>query len=75
MRLAEDQCQVRRNQITDIYPCTALQEDLMTLTVKTAGAYVATFTYRLPGDIDLDRFRVAWNAVARANRILDTWII
>ncbi|KAJ0418200.1 hypothetical protein BJY00DRAFT_315094 [Aspergillus carlsbadensis] len=75
IQLAVDQCRVRRDQVVDIYPCTALQEGLMALTAKTAGAYVAHFTYRLPAHVDLDRFRAAWDAVARANPILHTRIV
>ncbi|KAJ5642799.1 acetyl-CoA synthetase-like protein [Penicillium lividum] len=75
LQLAIDQCQVSHDQIADIYPCTALQEGLIALTAKTAGAYIAHFSYRLPHNTDLDRFRAAWNEVARANPILNTRII
>ena len=75
LQLAVDQCRVSRDQIADLYPCTALQEGLIALTAKTAGAYIAHFSYHLPYDTDLDRFRAAWNAVARANPILNTRII
>ncbi|KAJ0369700.1 hypothetical protein COL922a_014346, partial [Colletotrichum nupharicola] len=50
-------------------------EGLMALTAKTAGAYIAHFSYRLPGHVDLDRFQAAWEAVARANPIMQTRII
>ncbi|KAE8155605.1 acetyl-CoA synthetase-like protein [Aspergillus tamarii] len=75
IRIAMEQCQLERNQIEDIYPCTALQEGLMALTAKKAGAYTARFSYRLPAGVDLDRFRAAWDAVADANVILRTRII
>ncbi|CAI7640359.1 unnamed protein product [Penicillium manginii] len=75
LQLAMDQCQVSSDQIADIYPCTALQEGLIALTAKASEAYIAHFSYRLPNDIDLDRFHVAWNAVACANPILRTRII
>jgi amino acid adenylation domain-containing protein len=75
VQLAIDQCQVSRDQITDIYPCTALQEGLIALTAKTSRAYIAHFSYRIPNDIDLVHFRAAWNAVAIANPILHTRII
>ncbi|KAL4889562.1 hypothetical protein BDV59DRAFT_205091 [Aspergillus ambiguus] len=59
LRLAMDRCHVSNDQITNIYPCTALQEGLFALTAKTAGTYVAHFSYRLPFDTDLDCFRAA----------------
>jgi amino acid adenylation domain-containing protein/non-ribosomal peptide synthase protein (TIGR01720 family) len=75
IQLAIHQCRVSNDQITDIYPCTALQEGLLALTAKSAGAYIAHFSYCLPHDTDLGAFRTAWNAVARANPILNTRII
>ncbi|KAJ5742341.1 acetyl-CoA synthetase-like protein [Penicillium manginii] len=75
VQLAIDQCQVCRGQITDIYPCTALQEGLIALTAKTARAYIAHFSYRIPTDTELVHFRAAWNTVAIANPILSTRII
>ncbi|KAF4227954.1 hypothetical protein CNMCM8980_007023 [Aspergillus fumigatiaffinis] len=75
IRLAVLQCQVPEEQIADIYPCTALQEGLMVLTIKTAGAYVAHFSYTVPNEVNLDKLHAAWNAVARANPILNTRII
>jgi amino acid adenylation domain-containing protein len=75
LQLAVDQCRVSADQIADLYPCTALQEGLIALTAKTAGAYIAHFSYCLPQDTDFDRLRAAWNAVARANSILNTRII
>lgn len=76
-RVAMEQCQIRQDQIVDMYPCTALQEGLMALTAKSAGAYTAHLSYRIPlySDVDLDRFHSAWSAVARANPILSTRIV
>jgi amino acid adenylation domain-containing protein len=75
VQLAINQCQVCQDQITDIYPCTALQEGLIALTAKTARAYIAHFSYRIPTDTELVHFRASWNAVAIANPILSTRII
>ncbi|KAL2802052.1 hypothetical protein BJX63DRAFT_438243, partial [Aspergillus granulosus] len=68
-------CEVSQDQIVDIYPCTPLQEGLMALTARAPGAYTANFSYRLSTDVDIDRFHAAWNAVARANPILNTRFI
>ncbi|KAE8146387.1 hypothetical protein BDV25DRAFT_143753 [Aspergillus avenaceus] len=70
-----EQCQVSECDIQDIYPCTALQEGLLSLTTKVPGAYIATFDYQLPVEVDLERLRAAWEATAQSNAILRTRII
>lgn len=75
LHLAVTQCQVRQDQISDIYPCTALQEGLIALSAKTAGAYTGRVSFQLPRDVDLVQVQSAWNAVASANPILNTRII
>lgn len=72
---AVNQCQVKRDQIEDIYPCTPLQEGLMALAAKTTGMYIARFKYEIPRETDLARFQKAWDAVVSANSILRTRII
>ncbi|KAI1275329.1 hypothetical protein F5Y07DRAFT_409348 [Xylaria sp. FL0933] len=74
-KAAVDQCRVNRDQIEDIYPCTALQEGLMSLSVKIAGTYIAKFRYVIPRVTDLSRFQHAWNQALRANSILRTRFI
>lgn len=49
--------------IEDAYPCTALQEGLMSLTAKQPGSYVAKYVYKLGDDIDVQRFKAAWKQV------------
>lgn len=72
---AERQCDLPLSAIEDIYPCTALQEGLMALTVRDPQAYVARFVYDLPKWISLEAFRAAWASVMEANVILRTRII
>jgi amino acid adenylation domain-containing protein len=72
---AVQQCSVERDQIEDIYPCTPLQEGLLSLSMRKPGAYLADFGYFLPDEIDLARFHSAWEAVAHANPILRSRII
>ncbi|KAJ6783608.1 hypothetical protein PWT90_05284 [Aphanocladium album] len=47
-------------EIDDAYPCTALQEGLLALGVKHPGSYIAKFVYRLSDDLDIVRFKSAW---------------
>ena len=50
-----------RDAIEDMYPCTSLQEGLMALSMKQPGSYVASFVYKMPEDVDPDRFRASWD--------------
>lgn len=69
------QCLVRREQIQDMYPCSPLQEGLVALANKQAGAYVAVSTLELPRDVDLDRFKSAWQTVVDDTGTLRTRIV
>lgn len=68
-------CQVCVDSVQDIYPCTSIQEGLIALSSKQPGAYVAQSTYRLPIDIDIPRFRKAWQEVADTEVVLRTRIV
>ncbi|KAK0116563.1 hypothetical protein ONS96_012421 [Cadophora gregata f. sp. sojae] len=68
-------CLVDPKLIEDIYPCTAIQEGLIALSNKDPGAYVAQNIYKLPADIDFDRFRAAWQMVFDIEFILRTRIV
>ncbi|CZS75139.1 unnamed protein product [Fusarium graminearum] len=70
---AQEQCQVTAQQIQDIYPCSALQEGLLALSLKTAGSYLAQMVFEIPDELDLERFKDAWaHMVAKAAPILRT---
>lgn len=72
---AVEQCCIPINHIEDIYPCTAMQTNLVTMTAERVGAYIAQHRFRVPGHIDLDRLRVAWETVVAAHPILRTRVI
>ncbi|KAE8333055.1 hypothetical protein BDV39DRAFT_199406 [Aspergillus sergii] len=74
-RFAAKMCAVEENQIEDIYPCTPMQEGLITLTSHTPGAYVEQFVYELPPGTDHERLKKAWDRVVDVNAILKTRII
>ncbi|KAL3963504.1 hypothetical protein ACCO45_000508 [Purpureocillium lilacinum] len=79
----DDIDQVARAQINlphaampvDAYPCTALQEGLMALSVKQPGSYIARFSYQLRSDVSVAAFKQAWNEVVQACSNLRTRII
>ncbi|KAL4914140.1 hypothetical protein BDW62DRAFT_148110 [Aspergillus aurantiobrunneus] len=70
-----DQCGVTKEAISDIYPCSAVQEGLLTLSIKHRGAYVARSYYRLAANVDLEKFRASWQQVADEFDILRTRIV
>ncbi|KAI2625240.1 hypothetical protein GGS21DRAFT_493727 [Xylaria nigripes] len=69
-------CRLRdRRDIEDVYPCTPLQEGLISLTSRRPGAYTAAFDYELPSGLDIHRFKQAWDTVVDANPIIRTRFI
>ena len=70
-----EQCKFERDLIQDAYPCSFLQEGLLTLSIRQAGAYVAHNVFRLPADLDLDRFKAAWQKTVDEVDILRTRIV
>ena len=69
------QCDVSRDMVEDIYPCTPLQEGLFALSTKTSGAYITRRSIPLPMSVDMDRFRNAWEATVWSYTILRTSIV
>lgn len=69
------QCRVPKTQIQDIYPTSALQGALFTLSIKQAGAYVAQHMLELAPSISIDRLKSAWEGAVREIDILRTRII
>lgn len=75
IKCAIEQCRIYRSQVEDIYPCTALQEAMMTCTINHPGSFQATFRFQLPWTTDIAHFKQAWRKVSDANPILRTRII
>lgn len=68
-------CQVEVGFVEDVYPCTPLQEGLLALTVKQAAAYVSRDIVKLSKHVvDVERYRLAWEAVIARNATLRTRI-
>ncbi|KAJ5630837.1 uncharacterized protein N7484_010937 [Penicillium longicatenatum] len=68
-------CIVSKDSVTDVYPCSAVQEGLLTMSVKHHGAYVAQPAFKLADGADLDRFKAAWEQTVADLDILRTRII
>ena len=69
------QCRVGKEQLADAYPCSALQEGLITLSIKQPGAYVAHNIFRLPEAVDMAQFKAAWETAVEDMDILRTRIV
>jgi non-ribosomal peptide synthetase component F/aryl carrier-like protein len=69
------ECRVSMESIQDAYPCSPLQEGLIALSTKSPGAYVAQNVYQLPSDINLDRFKKAWEMVFEHESMLRTRVV
>ncbi|KAF4633014.1 hypothetical protein G7Y89_g5108 [Cudoniella acicularis] len=75
VREVASHCGVAIGSVWDIYPCTAIQEGLIVLSAKDPGAYVAQNVYKLPVEIDISRFCLAWIKVVESEVILKTRIV
>lgn len=51
--------------VVDALPCTAFQEGLAALLVKSPGSYVARQVYKLADGVDVDTFIQAWEHTTR----------
>lgn len=70
-----DQCNVQQELVQDVYPCSPLQEGLITLTIKQSGAYVARNVFKLPQTVDIDRFKSAWQKTVDDTDTLRTRVV
>ena len=65
LRHTADQCAIDISTVEDIFPCTGVQKELLSMTAKRPGDCIATFSLRLRGDVDVHRLRQAWEQVSR----------
>lgn len=73
---AENEYGINPDLIEDIYPCTPFQEALVSQSMrKTSGAYVGSFRFKLPSNIDEKKFQDAWEVVIQVNPVLRTRIV
>ncbi|KAH9429253.1 hypothetical protein MCOR02_010659 [Pyricularia oryzae] len=68
-------CNVDQDAVTDIYPCTPLQEGLMSLASRDDGDYIMEGRMQLAPDLDVDKFRAAWEAIVEGLDVLRTRIV
>ncbi|KAL3462809.1 hypothetical protein BJX64DRAFT_288021 [Aspergillus heterothallicus] len=68
-------CQVSKDSIADIHPCSALQEGLITSSIHHPGAYVASPVFALSNDLDIPTFKAAWQRTVDEIEILRSRIL
>jgi aryl carrier-like protein len=70
-----ERCDVQPSEIEDVYPCSSLQEGLVTSSLRQAGAYVATNVFELPESIDIERFKLSMQRTVNSVDILRSRIV
>lgn len=68
---------IHETRIEDIFPCTPLQEGFLALSAKSSGKgdYIARYDFKLRRDINVERFKRAWEFVLLRLPILRTRIV
>ena len=75
LRDISSQCQLDPATVQDGYPCTPLQEGLMSLSLQRPGDYIMQATLELSPDLIVRSFCNAWEEVVRTIEILRTRIV
>ncbi|KAL3444266.1 hypothetical protein BJX65DRAFT_311044 [Aspergillus insuetus] len=73
-QIAQD-CNIAVDTIQDVYPCTALQEDMMAVTARQPSAYINRQVFELDESIDEKRLQHAWERLAADAPALRTRIV
>ncbi|KAE8364752.1 hypothetical protein BDV27DRAFT_157514 [Aspergillus caelatus] len=68
-------CGISEQSIEDIFPCTPLQEGLLSLTTKRDGNYTGRNILELRSSVDPGRFKASWEQTVARIPILRTRII
>ncbi|OJJ36076.1 hypothetical protein ASPWEDRAFT_60166 [Aspergillus wentii DTO 134E9] len=68
-------CGVSEDSVEDIFPCTPLQEGLLSLTTKRDGDYTGRNILELRSSVDIGRFKAAWEQTVARIPILRTRIV
>lgn len=69
------QCGSNPGAIQDVYPCTMLQEGLLSLTSRQPENYILQYTLELSADICLNNLQNAWEATVQTTDILRTRVV
>ncbi|XP_044723972.1 AMP-binding enzyme domain-containing protein [Hirsutella rhossiliensis] len=72
---AADQCQVPIASITDVYPCTSMQQSLMISSAKAPGAFLNQEVFQLPPGLSVPKLIRAIQSLWQRHDILRARII
>lgn len=61
--------------IEDAFPCAPLQEGLVALSMKEQGKFMPQLTFKLPIELDIVKFRLAWQLTVDSNKPLRTTFV
>lgn len=62
-------------EVAGIFPCTALQAGLFSLSLALPTLYSSQFVFDFSGAVDIERFKAAWESATTAFPILRTAIV
>ncbi|KXT09537.1 hypothetical protein AC579_9092 [Pseudocercospora musae] len=72
--LAAAACEIEEAKVCDLYPCSALQIGMMSLSAQHTGEYVVCHSLELDIGVDQRRLRWAWERTVASTPILRTRI-
>ncbi|KAF7594115.1 hypothetical protein BBP40_010114 [Aspergillus hancockii] len=75
LREVTEQGSIPEESVSDAYPCSPVQEALLTLSIKQQGAYIARPIFKLAEKVNLERFKSAWQQIVNELDILRTRIV
>ncbi|TQV97208.1 HC-toxin synthetase [Cordyceps javanica] len=67
-------CHVAPDKIENAYPCTSMQESLVVVSEGAENAYVLQLVYEMDKSVQVEDFRLAWEATVCENPVLRTRI-
>ncbi|KAJ4245898.1 Nonribosomal peptide synthetase 30 [Fusarium falciforme] len=69
------QCKIDTSKVQDAYPCTPLQEGLISLASKRPGDYVMQAVLELSSEVSIAKFQAAWEETVKTIGVLRTRIV
>ncbi|UPK92404.1 hypothetical protein LCI18_003339 [Fusarium solani-melongenae] len=69
------QCDIDSAKVQDAYPCTPLQEGLISLASKRPGDYVMQAVLELSPEVSMTKFQAAWEETIKTIDVLRTQIV
>jgi amino acid adenylation domain-containing protein len=68
-------CNINFTQVEDIYPCTTLQQGMLSITARSETNNVARTLFELPSHTDLSQLEKAWISTVHQASILRTRVV